>query len=67
MTRGSDGYEARFVQMADLFRSGQTIADADDIVESLPMWKTEKTTKEIPPHVAQLVTDVLGREMEHKV
>ena len=47
--------------------SGQTIADDVFGVELLPLWKTEKTPKEVLPRVAQLVTDVLKRDKELKV
>ena len=42
--------------------SGQTIADEIFGKEFPPMWRTEKTPREVLAHVAQLVTDVLKQD-----
>jgi multiple sugar transport system substrate-binding protein len=47
--------------------SGETIANEIFAKELPPMWKAEKTPKEVLPRVAQLVTDVLKTESSLKV
>jgi multiple sugar transport system substrate-binding protein len=47
--------------------SGETIANEIFAKELPPMWRAEKTPKEVLPRVAQLVTDVLKKERDLKV
>jgi multiple sugar transport system substrate-binding protein len=47
--------------------SGQTIGTEIFAKEFLPMWRAEKTPREVLPRVAQLVTDVLKQDASLKI